>query len=352
MKNTFTSILIILIFSFSTSMINQIQAQCNNLSQFPPGISNAPNYKDSVLTSGSGIFAGEFYKIRDFELGKTYIFTSSADSTDFITITNDRNPTDPDYLVYAFGNSPLTYISNFQDTFKVHINLLSPPCGAESIARDTYVYCSDCDEANNVGIGTSNPTPSAILDIQSQSQGIRIPSMNTTQRNSIADPVDGLMIYNTEENEISIYHEDEGGWRNTAVKERTIIIPYQAFTPVFQGQDYNSDVSLGTRWEISGFGRLDAPLSLPVGSTITAIRYYFRDNSIANISFGLGSNEFFSSNESRNFNFTSGGQNSNDSGYIPTNLVIQPATQYKIIVGGAKFSNLAVKGVEIRYLEP
>ena len=52
--------------------------------------------------------------------------------------------------------------------------------------------------AQNVGVGTSNPDPSASFDITSNSKGLLIPRLTTAQRNLIASPAAGLMIYNTD----------------------------------------------------------------------------------------------------------------------------------------------------------
>ncbi len=48
-----------------------------------------------------------------------------------------------------------------------------------------------------VGIGTTNPDDTAMLDIQSTSKGILIPRMNTTQRTAITSPATGLMVFDT-----------------------------------------------------------------------------------------------------------------------------------------------------------
>lgn len=48
---------------------------------------------------------------------------------------------------------------------------------------------------NNVGIGTNSPDPSAALDVSSTSKGMLIPRMTTVQRNAIATPATGLMVY-------------------------------------------------------------------------------------------------------------------------------------------------------------
>ena len=49
-----------------------------------------------------------------------------------------------------------------------------------------------------VGIGTTNVDPSAILHIESTEGGVLYPSMNTSERNVLALPANGLVIYNTD----------------------------------------------------------------------------------------------------------------------------------------------------------
>ena len=46
-------------------------------------------------------------------------------------------------------------------------------------------------------IGGNTPDPSAMLDVQSTEKGVLFPRMTTVQRNAIASPGTGLMIYNT-----------------------------------------------------------------------------------------------------------------------------------------------------------
>lgn len=50
---------------------------------------------------------------------------------------------------------------------------------------------------SQVGIGTTNPHESSILDISSSTQGLLVPRLTTIQRNAIMFPANGLMIYNT-----------------------------------------------------------------------------------------------------------------------------------------------------------
>jgi hypothetical protein len=59
--------------------------------------------------------------------------------------------------------------------------------------------------ASNVGVGTSSPSASAILDAQSTTKGVRMPNMTTTQKNAIASPAAGLMVFDTTLAKLSVY---------------------------------------------------------------------------------------------------------------------------------------------------
>jgi microcystin-dependent protein len=58
-----------------------------------------------------------------------------------------------------------------------------------------------------VGVGTTSPASTAMLDVTSTNKGFLPPRMTTTQRDGIATPVaTGLIIYNTDEKVIQIYN--------------------------------------------------------------------------------------------------------------------------------------------------
>ena len=48
---------------------------------------------------------------------------------------------------------------------------------------------------SQVGIGTTTPDSSSVLDISSTSGGLLLPRMNETQRDAISSPAIGLLIY-------------------------------------------------------------------------------------------------------------------------------------------------------------
>jgi uncharacterized protein (TIGR02145 family) len=52
------------------------------------------------------------------------------------------------------------------------------------------------NNGGNIGIGTTVPNTSAILELSATNKGFLAPRMTTTQRNAISNPVDGLIIFN------------------------------------------------------------------------------------------------------------------------------------------------------------
>ncbi|WP_343634484.1 hypothetical protein [Fluviicola sp.] len=65
---------------------------------------------------------------------------------------------------------------------------------------------------NNVGIGTTTPNANAILEMQSTSQGVLVPRMTTVQRNAIAAPTEGLLVYDIDVNCFFFYESTAASW--------------------------------------------------------------------------------------------------------------------------------------------
>ncbi|NGZ90410.1 hypothetical protein G7034_09100, partial [Psychroflexus sp. C1] len=61
-----------------------------------------------------------------------------------------------------------------------------------------------------VGIGTTNPDASAILELEATDKGLLPPRMTEAERDAISNPAEGLVIYNTDENCLQWY--DNNGW--------------------------------------------------------------------------------------------------------------------------------------------
>jgi len=78
-----------------------------------------------------------------------------------------------------------------------------------SSASNPVMILDNTKEA--VGIGTSGPQVSAILDIESTSKAVLFPRMTTTQRNAIATPIESMFIYNTTTDQFE-FRSSGGTW--------------------------------------------------------------------------------------------------------------------------------------------
>jgi trimeric autotransporter adhesin len=59
--------------------------------------------------------------------------------------------------------------------------------------------------AQSVGVGTTSPDNSAMLDISSTTRGLLLPRMTTVQMNAISNPAAGLAVYNTDSSTYCVY---------------------------------------------------------------------------------------------------------------------------------------------------
>ncbi len=64
-----------------------------------------------------------------------------------------------------------------------------------------------------VGIGTTTPNASAVLDLSSTTGGLLMPRMTTAERTAIASPVAGLQVYDTTTN--TIWYNNGTAWVNS-----------------------------------------------------------------------------------------------------------------------------------------
>lgn len=71
-----------------------------------------------------------------------------------------------------------------------------------------------------VGIGTNTPDPSAQLDVSSTERGFLPPRMTTAQRNLIASPATGLLIFQTD-NTAGYFFYDGTAWVGLAASSVT-----------------------------------------------------------------------------------------------------------------------------------
>jgi len=76
-----------------------------------------------------------------------------------------------------------------------------------------------------VGIGTITPNASAMLDVNSTTQGLLAPRMTTIEKNSITSPANGLLIYDTDLSKFNYYNGS--AWTTIETGSNTSRINYK-----------------------------------------------------------------------------------------------------------------------------
>jgi hypothetical protein len=69
-----------------------------------------------------------------------------------------------------------------------------------------FLFLSELHAQPGIGIGTTSPNSSAMLDVVSTSKGFLMPRMTSAQRAAIATPAAGLMVYETTSNTVWVYN--------------------------------------------------------------------------------------------------------------------------------------------------
>src|ERR1043165_5980463 len=84
---------------------------------------------------------------------------------------------------------------------------------AEMRAQNTF------PSTGAAGIGTTTPAASSLLEIKSTSKGVLVPRMTQAQRNAIASPATGLLIFQTDKTP-GFYYYSGAAW--TAVSPKAV----------------------------------------------------------------------------------------------------------------------------------
>src|SRR6187455_143178 len=87
-----------------------------------------------------------------------------------------------------------------------------------TVLLSTAVNAQNTFPANGaVGIGTTTPHVSSLLEIKSTTKGLLISRMTKTQRDAITTPATGLMIYQTNSTQ-GFYYYDATKWVSVSPK--------------------------------------------------------------------------------------------------------------------------------------
>lgn len=117
-------------------------------------------------------------------------------------------------------------------------------------------------QKDNVGIGTTKPDQSAALDINSSNKGLLMPRMSLQQRNSIQNPANGLMVFQTDFLS-GFYYYDGSEWKTVGGNTNANSVAIDPFDWSFTGNSVSSTAFLGTT--------NNEPLRFQVNNTFSGI---------------------------------------------------------------------------------
>ena len=117
---------------------------------------------------------------------------------------------------------------------------------------------------SQVGIGTTTPDPTSIVDITSSSQGLLAPRMTTAQRTAITTPANSLLVYDTDLKAFYYYDTPGTSWVriNASLSQRNnyVLVKSVSDFPAPSGGIITLDEN--TYYEINGTIALTNPIDL------------------------------------------------------------------------------------------
>lgn len=136
-------------------------------------------------------------------------------------------------------------------------------------------------QKDNVGIGTTNPDQSAVLDISSSNKGLLTPRMSLQQRNAIQNPAQGLMVYQTDLLS-GFYFYDGKEWKPMTSETNA--------NSIADSFNWGLTGNAGTNPATNFLGTTDnAPLVIKLGTSLTRAGFIDDNATTANLFLGLES---------------------------------------------------------------
>ena len=187
-------------FSANTLNIPQYQGVISNPVTGTGTTNYVPKFTSSTAISNSVIYASA-----------TNVGISNTSPLNKLHITQG---TDTDYPTLGTGKGAL-FIAGDNNLFGLYIGInTSDGNSYMQVMRNNAATAYNLilqPVGGSVGIGTTTPAASSLLDVTSTTKGFLPPRMTTTQINAISSPAAGLVVYNTTLAVLCFY--DGTGWK-------------------------------------------------------------------------------------------------------------------------------------------
>lgn len=114
-----------------------------------------------------------------------------------------------------------------------------------------FIIVASFDLSAQVGINSdgSDPDPTAMLDVISNTKGVLIPRMTLTEIQAIAGPANGLMVFNTTDEKFYVFVMTDNVWKEIEYGSNTLPGPFvcgDSFIDARDGQPYQT-IQIGSQ---------------------------------------------------------------------------------------------------------
>ncbi len=201
-----------IVFGEGGNWFQGITGKYNNNNQFLGiGASNVANTWNGVAShwQNGGMSVGTVYYTtappdNGILVSGDFSLSRSANSQVTAAIRNTNN-----------GGSAVTQFAIGSDTSASEFTITTSSSGAggntviKTLANDLILGSNNVSQmyfdGTSIGVFTASPDLSAVMDFRSTTQGVRFPNMTTTQKNAIASPGAGLVVFDTDLSKLCVY---------------------------------------------------------------------------------------------------------------------------------------------------
>jgi hypothetical protein len=142
--------------------------------------------------------------LSSFIVGKTTIGIPSGSNWNVVfDLNTGTNP--GGYMRWKLANDSNSYYSQFMQGGNMYFMTTGGGYDYGIILAPGGVARINMLSNGLIGFGTANPNSSSVIDLTSTSKGFLPPRMTTTQKNAIASPATGLIVYDTTLAKLCVY---------------------------------------------------------------------------------------------------------------------------------------------------
>ena len=166
----------------------------------------------SVLATGSGfVFDGSSVGIGTASpVTRLHVYNSTSGAPTTLTLNSVNGGGGTTGITFrpyqsdtqAAANPPQVAIYAVDSNYSANLTFNIKTPGA---IGNAMFEAARFDTTGAIGLGTSSPNASAILDAQSTTRGVRFPNMTTVQKNAISSPAAGLVVFDTTLAKLCVY---------------------------------------------------------------------------------------------------------------------------------------------------